>query len=229
MVDPIVPPVTPAAPAAPAVPQAPAAAVPAEPVKPVDPPKANPWDDPAAAKTEIERLRKENGSDRVNAKAQAATDARNEFAQTIGKALGLIKDNEPADPAKLTEQLTASSAEARAARVELAVFRAAGSIADPVALLDSKTFLASVKDIDPADAAALQAAIASAVESNPRLGSATPSRLPAPNPAQGSSASGPVAPSQLSKEDVSRMYAQKDYDGIAKAQAEGRLSKLMGA
>jgi len=162
--------------------------------------------------------------------AESATkDARTAMAQEIGKALGIIKGDESADPAKLTEQLTASSAEARAARVELAVFRAAGSIADPVALLDSKTFLASVKDIDPTDATALQAAITAAVESNPRLGAASGSRLPAPNPAQGSSASGPVAPGQLSKEDVSHMYAQKDYDGIAKAQAEGRLSKLMGA
>jgi hypothetical protein len=226
----IEPVVVPAAPAAPVVPQAPAAAAPAEPAKPVEPAKVNnPWDDPEAAKAEITKLRQENGAARTNAKAQAAEEARNEFAQSIAKALGLSKDAEPADPAKLTEQLTASSAEARAARVELAVFRAAGSIADPVALLDSKTFLASVKDIDPTDGAALQAAIAAAVESNPRLGSASPSRLPAPNPAQGSSGSGPVAPQQLSKADVSRMYAEKDYDGIAKAQAEGRLSNLMGA
>lgn len=230
MTTPIIePPAVPAAPAAPVVPQAPAAVVPTEPTKPAEPPKVNPWDDPEAAKAEITKLRQENGAARTNAKAQAAEEARNEFAQSIAKALGLSKDAEPADPAKLTEQLAASSAAARAAQVELAVFRAAGSTADPSALLDSTSFLATLKDIDPSDSAAITAAITAAVESNPRLGAASGSRLPAPNPAQGSSASGPVAPSQLSDADVKRMYAQKDYDGIAKAQAEGRLSKLMGA
>ena len=194
MTTPTTEPITPpAAPAAPVVPQAPAAAVPAEP-KPAEPVKVNPWDDPAAAKTEIERLRKENGSDRVNAKAQAATDARNEFAQTIGKALGLIKDDEPADPAALTAQLTTAGAEARQAKVELAVFRAAQATdADPSALLDSRTFLAKLADVDPSDTAAVTAVIAEAVAANPRLGK--PETV-APgmkvNMAQGRSASAPL-------------------------------------
>lgn len=148
----------------------------------------SPWDDPAAAKAEIERLRKENGAERVNAKAQAATDARQELA----KALGLIKGDEPADPVKLAEQLTVEKAEARQARVELAVYRAAGPSADPSALLDSTSFLASLKDIDPSDSAAVTAAITAAVASNPRLGAAPGSRLPAPNIAQGSAGSGPA-------------------------------------
>jgi len=147
----------------------------------------SPWDDPAVAKAEIERLRKENGADRVNAKAQAATDAR----QQILKDLGLIEGDEVVDPAKIAAQLAASGADARQARVELAVYRAAGTIADPSALLDSTSFLASLKDIDPTDTAAITAAITAAVESNPRLGAASEGngpRAPRPDLSQASGA-----------------------------------------
>jgi hypothetical protein len=81
---------------------------------------------PGAAKAEIERLRRENGSARTNAKAQAAEDAKKELAQTIGKALGLVED-EPIDPAKLTESLTTAQADAKQAQVALAVFQNAGT------------------------------------------------------------------------------------------------------
>ena len=155
-------------------------------------PNATPWDDPAVAKAEIERLRKENGATRTNAKAQAAADARNEFAQTIGKALGLIQNDEPADPAALTAQLTAAGADARQAKIELAVFRAAQATdADPSALLDSRAFLVKLADVDPSDAAAITAAVTEAVAANPRLGKpVTPGMRP--NPAQGHSASAPL-------------------------------------
>lgn len=171
----------------------PEAPKPAEPPKAADPaPKANPWDDPKAAQAEIERLRRENGSERVNAKAQAAEEAKKELAQTIGKALGLVED-EPIDPAKLTESLTVAQTEAKQARVELAVFRNASAAGgDPAALLDSTSFLKSLDGIDPNDGAAVQAAISKAVEANARLGAATEPRTPAPNPAQGASASGAV-------------------------------------
>ena len=154
--------------------------------------KPNVWEDPEAAKAEIERLRKENGASRTNAKQQAADEARKELAQTIGKALGLVED-EPVDPNQLTQQLTASQAAAKAAQVELAVFRAAASTdADASALLDSRTFLAKVADIDPGDSAAIAAAIAEAVTANPRLGKAATAPGLKPNPAQGRSASPPA-------------------------------------
>ena len=190
-------PITPAAPVAPAepstavtTPTAPAA--PVEPAKPTEPtPAANPWDDPAAAKAEIEKLRRENGSARTNAKAQAAEDAKKELAQTIGKALGLVED-EAIDPAKLTESLTTSQAEAKQAQVALAVYQNAGAAGgDPAALLDSATFLKTVAALDPTDLAAVTAAITKAVTDNPRLGAApTDPRTPAPNPAQGAGAGG---------------------------------------
>ena len=216
-------------PAAATTPPAPTTTPPA----PTEPPKAadvaptsNPWDSPEAAKAEIERLRKEAGASRVNAKAQAADDARKELAQQIGKAIGLVE--EVTDPAKLTEQLTASQADAQRARVELAVFRAAsGANGDPAALLDSTSFLRSLDGVDPNDTAAVQAAITSAVTANPRLGLSSDPRPPAPNPAQGSSASGSTAVAQLTRADVERMAREGKHAEIEQARKDGKLDDLL--
>lgn len=141
---------------------------------------------------ELKSARAEAGKARVTAKQNAADEARKDLAQQIGKALGLVQD-EPVDPAKLTEQLTEATADSRQAKTELAVFRAAaGGDADPVALLDSRTFLESVKDIDPADSKALGDAITAAVKANPRLARTAPSAGMRPNQAQGASASPPM-------------------------------------
>lgn len=221
--------VTPAEPT-PTDPAPAAVATPPEPT-PTDPPKAaepkaNLWDDPKTAQAEIERLRRENGSERVNAKAQAAEDAKKELAQTIGKALGFVED-EPIDPAKLTESLTTAQAEAKQARVELAVFRNATAVnGDPAALLDSTSFLKSLDSIDPSDPAAVTAAIEAAVAANPRLGAApSEPRSPAPNPAQGSSASGVAGVSQLTQADMDRMSPEQ----IDAAHNEGRFDALLGS
>jgi hypothetical protein len=74
------------------------------------------------------------------------------------------------------------------------VFRAAQATdADPSALLDSRTFLAKLADVDPSDTAAVTAAIAAAVAANPRLGKPeTVAPGMRPNPAQGRSASAPL-------------------------------------
>ena len=193
---------------------------------PTAPAKANVWENPDTAKAEIERLRRENGAARTNAKAQAAEEARKELANTIGKALGIVEDGAETDPAKLTESLTASQREAKQARVELAVFRnAAAAGGDPAALLDSASFLAKVADLDPSDSAALAETIAAAVEANPRLGAAPADpKAPAPNPAQGSSAAGSPDSGQLTRPDLERMTPQE----IEKARIEGRLNNLLG-
>jgi len=177
-------------------------------------PNATPWDDPAVAKAEIERLRKENGSARTNAKAQAATDAR----QQILKDLGLIQGDEVADPAKIAEQLTAAGADARQAKIELAVFRAAQATdADPSALLDSRAFLVKLAGVDPSDTAAITAAVTEAVTANPRLGKpAVPGMRP--NPAQGHSASAPLG--------LAEQIAASEKAGDTKATI--RLKAAMG-
>ncbi|NAE18072.1 hypothetical protein [Enterococcus hirae] len=131
-------------------------------------------DDPAALKAEITRLRKENGTARTAAKTKAADDARNELVQSLGKALGLVKDGDDAPtPEQLAEQARTSTAAARTATVELAVYRAATkSGADPDALLDSRAFLAKVSDLDPGSGdfqSKVTAAITDAVKDNPKL------------------------------------------------------------
>lgn len=146
---------------------------------------------PGWARNEISQLRASKET-RQEAAASASAEARNELAQTIGKALGLIQEDKPVDPAELTAQLTASQGAARQAQVELAVYRNAGD-ADPSALLDSRAFLDKVKDIDPGDAAAFSAAISEAVQANPRLAAAQSAPRMKPNPAQGASGSEPLS------------------------------------
>lgn len=112
-----------------------------------------------------------------------------EFAAALAKAMGV--EEEAPDPAKLTEQLTAQTGVARQAQVELAVYRAAGSLeGDPARLLDSRSFMNAVANVDPTDATAVSEAIKTALEANPDLKVTPARRLPAPNPALGSSAAG---------------------------------------
>lgn len=106
----------------------------------------------------------------------AADEAQAELAQRIGKALGLVQD-EQATPEQLTQQVTdATTAReqaegaAKAAQVELAVFRAADAAgADAQSLLDSRSFTDSLADVDSTDSEAIAAAIKAAVTNNPRL------------------------------------------------------------
>lgn len=120
----------------------------------------------------VTKLRNENAAHRKKAQA-AADEAVAELTKNIGKALGLVKDDEPANPDELTKQIETEREAAKAARVELAVFRAAGKhSADPDALLDSRSFLTKVKDLDPtADdfASQVEDAIKTTVETNPKL------------------------------------------------------------
>lgn len=130
---------------------------------------------------EIKRLRAENASARVDAKKQAADDAKKSLAQDIGKALGLVED-ENLDPEKLKSAAAESQAahaetetKLNAAEIQIEVFKLAwtkASDGDPVALVDSREFINATKDIDPsADDFSDQVskAVSKAVEKNPRL------------------------------------------------------------
>jgi len=123
---------------------------------------------------EIRTLRRENAKRRTStqeATQTAAEQAKSELAQQIGKALGLVEDGEATpDASKLTEQLTAQTQAAKQAQLELAVYKAAGTHgADADALLDSRSFLEKVADLDPTNTDDLNQAIKEVVESNPRL------------------------------------------------------------
>lgn len=217
VVEPVQPePAAPAAvvPTAPATPPASSASAAPEPVTPLH-------DDPVIAKAlegltpeQRETLLTQGGRNALaarlqetkDAKAQAAAalaqaeTARTEMAQSIGKALGLISNDEPIDPAKLTEELTATKTQARETKLELSIYQAAATVgARADALLDSRSFLKSVAALEPTDSAGIAAAIAAAVEANPVFAIAAPvvdpaapigPGVPKPNPAQGTSAGG---------------------------------------
>ncbi|MFH9013973.1 hypothetical protein ACH4C6_21660 [Streptomyces sp. NPDC017943] len=128
----------------------------------------------------IREAREEAGKSRTTAKANAAQEARQELAQEIGKALGLVKDDKPADPAELTRTITTQTTRIgelestnRTLAVELAAYKAADKHgANPAALLDSRSFLESVKGLDPSASdftTKLDDAIKAAVDSNAQL------------------------------------------------------------
>jgi hypothetical protein len=131
----------------------------------------NVWDDPAAAKAEIERLRRENGAERVNAKQTAAEEERKRILALLDPAAETpTVESLSAAIQERDQTLTAAQADAQAAKLELAVYKAApGAKADAAALLDSNSFREAVKGIDPTDSEAITAAITAATTTNPRL------------------------------------------------------------
>src|SRR5690606_25924025 len=88
--------------------------------------------------------------------AAAAEAAKTELAQSIGKALGLVKDDEPVDPEALLTQAQADRQaaidEAHATKRELAVLRAAGKHdANAEELAESVTFGRKLAALNPTD------------------------------------------------------------------------------
>lgn len=116
--DPATPPAgdqTPPVPSPPAQPPAP----PAEPQQQNDD-DASPWNDPAKAKAEIERLRRERGDERIEAKRTAAEEARKELLNTLTVALGGKPDG---DQPPTVEALTAKVGEITSERDTIATER----------------------------------------------------------------------------------------------------------
>lgn len=109
-------------------------------------------------------------------KADLATErqARQELATELShlktglaKALGI--EETKATPEQLAEQLTAAQSEASAAKVQLAIYKAAPKGVDVGALLDSTSFLKALAGIDPADVEAIAEKVTSFVKANPRF------------------------------------------------------------
>ncbi|MFD9146212.1 hypothetical protein ACFWDF_02915 [Streptomyces diastaticus] len=107
---------------------------------------------PAWAQTALKAARAEAGKSRVTAKQKAADEARASLAQDIGKALGLVTDDNAApDPAQLTQQLAESQKAARETAVHLAAYKAAGAEgARADRLLNSRSFTDRLAALDPA-------------------------------------------------------------------------------
>lgn len=93
--------------------------------------------------------------------------AHQQQMDALAVALGVKKDDTPPDPTALTAEIATEKANARAANLQLAVFKAAPALeANAARLLDSSTFLASIKDIDPTDTEALSKAITTALDTD---------------------------------------------------------------
>lgn len=130
---------------------------------------------PAWAQRELERARKDAAryrQERSTAADQVKADADARL-QAVLKAAGIDtgEGDDPEQAAAADRQAREKAeADARTARVELAVFKAAADQgADAAALLDSRSFLDRVADLDPTDADAISAAIGEHVQAHPRL------------------------------------------------------------
>jgi hypothetical protein len=232
-------------PAPPAATEPPApAAVPAPPA--ADPAPAPGQEPPAlpAEATSVEQLpgwaqklvrdsRNEAAANRVKAKEQAdaltALQAKSQQQlDGIAKALGL-KPEEATPEQILAERdaaraaSEASAARAREAAVELAVFRAAAAAqVNGNALLDSRSFAATLSGLDPAAgdfAQRVSDAITAAVEANPGWKLAAPAPpVPAPPapPAVPKSGTGPVT----GVPDGPRQWTQADVDRASPAEVQ---------
>lgn len=91
---------------------------------------------------------------------------------------------------------------------------------DAAAFLDLSKYASGDGDVD---SDSIKADLADLLARKPHLGKSPESRLPAPNPAQGSSASGANV-TQATKADLARMTPEQ----ISQAKAEGRLDQLLG-
>jgi hypothetical protein len=167
---------------------------------------------PADVRQYIADLRKESGEHRVKAKtaedaaAAAANAAKEEWAEKIARAFGLVEDV-PGDPEvtpeqrveQVTAQLEKAQGEHRGAQVELAIWKAAHAHgANPQRLTDSRAFMSKVGGLDPsADdfASKVEAAIGAAVTADDYYKAAPPpGQVPAgppPVPSGGEFAGGP--------------------------------------
>lgn len=131
-------------------------------------------DQPEWVQKLVREARADAGKARTTAKQQAAAEAKAELAQTIGKALGIVKDDkEQVDPTKLAEQVSAAQAAQRESAAELVVWRNAGDLkVDAQAVTDSRAFARAIADFDPSSKtfeADVKKAAQEAAEQNPKL------------------------------------------------------------
>ena len=157
-----------------------------------------------AAKNRIKARDAQANADALAKKAaeDAAAAVREEFKNSLAQAFGIGETDTPPtaeelatqaaerakaadEKAKAADAAAAKSARAeKNAQVELALYRAADAAgADASALLDSRTFLKGVKDLDPSAAdfaEQVSAKVTAAIETNPRFKKASPRAAASP-------------------------------------------------
>lgn len=177
-------------------------------------------EDPAKVRQALEDSRKWETRSKENAEKAKQYDALEQASKSE-----LEKAQDAA--AKAAQRATAS--DSRAVKAEIRSL-AAGRFIDrdvPFAYLgDPSKYIVDGEVNEAAIAADLDALLTRV----PALGASQDpgKRTPAPNPAQGSSASGPAVAGQLTKDDLTRMHKAGQHEEIAKARAEGRFDQLLG-
>ncbi len=205
-------------------------------VQGTEPDKADPVTEPADADKEpkfdaayVKKLRDEAAEARVKgreaaekAAQEAAKAAQDELTEKLGRALGLISDDTPPDPADLLkaaqERETQLAADRDAVAEQLrsyerrdALTRAATSAdADLEAILDSRKVSEAINKIDTkADDFLAQVAevVSAAVESNPKLKKA-PAQAAAPR-SGGDMSGGNATPNSQGEKDID--FYRREY------------------
>jgi len=248
-------PATPPAPPAPA-PTPPEPAAPAQPATPPASPEPTPATEPNAepkAKAPkfdgdfdpekfqklVENIRGDVEAEKAKriAAEKKAEEQQADLMKKVAAAFGLDTGEEkPPTPEELTAKLAeeqartkASEDAARQTKVELAVYKTAGTHGgDPDALLDSRGFAQAIAKLDPSApdfAASVGKAVKEAVEANPKLAAVKPAEPKPAVPAGGAPMDGaPGSKRQLGAEDVKRMNPEE----ITKAVKDGRLNAYLG-
>lgn len=136
--------------------------------------------------------------------------------------------DEQAIEAARREAITEATAKAnkRIVRAEVRA-QAAGKLADPtdaLAYLNLDDF--EVNEDGEIDQEAIAEAISDLLTRKPYLAADTGRQFPAND--GNATRNGKAGPTQLTEQEVERMYAAKDYAGIEKARVEGRLNHMLG-
>jgi len=158
-----------------------------------------------------------------NAAVKAAETDRQKLITAFAKAAGIDIPGETPNPEELATQLTAAQDTARAARVQLAVYKAATAAGgNPDALLDSTTFLAKVNSLDPTAPTFgdnVGEAIRAAITANPTL-----KRTQAVAPSTTVNTGGTGEAGQITEDQLAQMTPEQ----IEEAYQKGHLKHLMG-
>lgn len=167
--------------------------------------------DPEQLQNMVRALRKENAKNRTAAKQKAADDAQASLVQQIGKALGLINDDDDTPtPDDLTRQLTAEQEAKRSAQTALAVYRAAQGIADPDMLTDSARFHKTLADVDITDQKAVTDAVKAFIKDHPQYAGTRAPQAGGANTIEHPAGSGETTPQSTSlNQAVARALAGK--------------------
>lgn len=184
--------------------------------------------DPERAERLIENLRNDNSALKEKFTNQ------DKVLRALAEKAGIDVDGKP-DPDKLLADISSRDEQLKQTRIENAVLKVASKHgADLDALLDSRTFLSELAELDPADKtfqANVEKAIKSAVEKNPRLKAqqgqtTTQTQQQAPAAPSGGDFNGsPQGQRQWTEADVDRASAAE----LDKAMKDGLLRDYMNA